>query len=75
MRLVSKPVKGIKWTCLTCLSIKRYPTKKGYKLWTEQPNSVVQIFNYTSKSIDDKSVVEAQKRNLDKGNSVDIEKN
>ena len=73
MRLVSKPVKGIKWTCLTCLSIKRYPTKKGYKLWTEQPNSVVQIFNYTS--VDDKSIVEAQKKNLDKGNSVDIEKN
>ncbi|CAD1469533.1 unnamed protein product, partial [Heterotrigona itama] len=74
VRLVSKPVKGIKWTCLTCLSIKRYPTKKGYKLWTEQPNSVV--LNYTSKSVDEKSVVEAQKRNLDKENSVkDIEKN
>lgn len=75
VRLVSKPVKGIKWTCLTCLSIKRYPTKKGYKLWTEQPNSVVQIFNYTSKSVDDKSVTKTQTRNLDKGNSVNIEKN
>ncbi|XP_076228115.1 ribonuclease P protein subunit Rpp21 isoform X1 [Nomia melanderi] len=49
VRLMSKPVKGVKWTCLICLSVKRYPTKKGYKLWTEQENSVVQIYNYAPK--------------------------
>ena len=50
VRLVSKPQKVVKWTCLTCLSIKKYPTKKGYRLWTEQPNSIVQSFNYASKT-------------------------
>ncbi|XP_076290456.1 ribonuclease P protein subunit Rpp21 [Lasioglossum baleicum] len=50
VRLISKPVKGVKWTCLVCLSVKKYPTKKGHKLWTEQDNSVIQIFNYAPRS-------------------------
>lgn len=48
VRLVSKPVKAVKYTCLTCLSVKRYPMKKGYKLWSEQPESVIQNLNYAS---------------------------
>ncbi|OAD54483.1 Ribonuclease P protein component 4 [Eufriesea mexicana] len=74
VRLVSKPIKGVKWTCLTCFSIRMYPTKKGYKLWAEQPNSIVQIFNYGSKS-DDKSDTTVEKKNLDIGKHMDIEKN
>lgn len=71
---MSKPVKSVKWTCLTCLSVKRYPTKKGYKLWIEQPNSVVQIFNYAPKSLGNKSNIEIKKQNLDKGKHMDTEK-
>ncbi|XP_043590803.1 ribonuclease P protein subunit rpr2 isoform X1 [Bombus pyrosoma] len=74
VRLVSKPVKSVKWTCLTCLSVKRYPTKEGHKLWIEQPNSVVQIFNYAPKSLDNKSNIEVKKKNLDKGEHMDTEK-
>ncbi|XP_053977645.1 uncharacterized protein LOC128885639 isoform X2 [Hylaeus anthracinus] len=54
VRLMSKPIKGVKWTCMTCLSVKKYPTKKGYKLWTEQHDSVLQTFNYGPKTKDSK---------------------
>ncbi|CAL7935861.1 unnamed protein product [Xylocopa violacea] len=74
VRLVSKPVKAVKWTCLTCLSVKRYPTRKGYKLWTEEPNSVVQIFNYASKLKDNKSSNETEAKNSNKEKSMDVEK-
>ncbi|KOC70437.1 Ribonuclease P protein subunit p21, partial [Habropoda laboriosa] len=67
VRLVSKPVKSVKWTCLTCLSVKRFPTKKGYKLWIEQPSSTIQIFNYTSKLKDDKPNIVIEEKNLCKG--------
>jgi len=50
VRLVSKPVKGVKWTCLTCMNTKRYPTKEGYKLWLDQPESIVEILDFTPKS-------------------------
>ncbi|KYQ59611.1 Ribonuclease P protein subunit p21 [Trachymyrmex zeteki] len=50
VRLVSKPIKGVKWTCLTCMNSKRYPTKKGYKLWLDQPESLVRILDFTPKS-------------------------
>ncbi|XP_011162210.2 ribonuclease P protein subunit rpr2 isoform X1 [Solenopsis invicta] len=51
VRLVSKPIKGIKWTCLTCMMYtKRYPTKKGYKLWLDQPESVVETLYFKPKS-------------------------
>ncbi|XP_071564650.1 uncharacterized protein Rpp21 [Temnothorax nylanderi] len=50
VRLVSKPVKSIKWTCLTCMNTKRYPTKKGYKIWLDQPESVVEMLDFTPKS-------------------------
>ncbi|XP_012539312.1 ribonuclease P protein subunit rpr2 [Monomorium pharaonis] len=51
VRLVSKPIKGIKWTCLTCMMYtKRYPMKKEYKLWIDQPESVAEILDFTPKS-------------------------
>lgn len=50
VRLISKPIKGVKWTCLTCTNTKRFPTKKEYKLWIEQPEAVVETLHYTTKS-------------------------
>ncbi|XP_032665414.1 ribonuclease P protein subunit rpr2 isoform X1 [Odontomachus brunneus] len=47
VRLTSKPVKGIKWTCLTCMNIKRFPTKKGHKLWLDDPQAIIEILDYT----------------------------
>lgn len=47
VRLVSKPIKGIKWTCLTCMNTKRYPTKKGYELWLDQAESTVRTLDFT----------------------------
>ena len=49
VRLVSKPVKAVKWTCLACGISKKIPTKKGYKLWWDQPESVRCVFDYTPK--------------------------
>ncbi|XP_015588459.1 ribonuclease P protein subunit rpr2 [Cephus cinctus] len=46
VRLGSKPRKLIRWTCLTCRSIKKFPTKQGHKLWSDQAESIVQIFDY-----------------------------
>lgn len=47
VRLVSKPIKSIKWTCLTCMNSKRYPTKKGYKIWLDEPESIVETLDFT----------------------------
>ncbi|KAG7211859.1 hypothetical protein KM043_011080 [Ampulex compressa] len=52
VRLSSKRVKGIRYTCLTCMNSKRYPTGKGYKLWTDQPESTIQLLDYTLKTKD-----------------------
>ncbi|XP_012234166.1 uncharacterized protein Rpp21 [Linepithema humile] len=60
VRLTSKPIKGVKWTCLTCKNTKRFPTKKEYKLWVDQPEAVVETLDYTSKSKNEG----IQKRNL-----------
>ncbi|XP_066591301.1 uncharacterized protein Rpp21 isoform X1 [Prorops nasuta] len=49
VRLVSKPEKFVKWTCLTCETSRKYPTKQGYKLWIEQPGAVIQTLDYTPK--------------------------
>lgn len=49
VRLVSKPVKAVKWTCLACGSSKKFPTKEGYKLWWDQPEAVRCVFDYTPK--------------------------
>lgn len=50
VRVVSKPIKGIKWTCLTCMNTKRYPMKQGYKMWLDQPESIVEMLDFTPKS-------------------------
>ncbi|KAG8033922.1 hypothetical protein G9C98_008403 [Cotesia typhae] len=49
VRLITKPIKAVKQTCLICKTSKKIPIKPGYKLWTENPDSINQIFNYTSK--------------------------
>lgn len=49
VRLLSKPIKAVKYTCLLCKSSRILPTKKGYKLWTQEPESIVKIFDYTPK--------------------------
>lgn len=49
VRICKKPSKNIKWTCLTCFDSKKYPVKTGHKLWSEQPESIIQIYNYTPK--------------------------
>jgi len=49
VRLTSKPVKRIKWTCLTCKNTKRFPTTKGYKLWLDQPEAIIETLDYTPK--------------------------
>lgn len=55
VRLVSKPTKSVKWTCLTCSGTRRIPTKKGYKLWADQPEALVELFDYTPKLNEDKN--------------------
>lgn len=62
VRLYSKPVKGVRWTCLICLNSKKYPTRKGYKLWIDQPEAIVEVLHYVPKQ---KSV------DCDKANIVD----
>ncbi|XP_057341478.1 ribonuclease P protein subunit p21 [Microplitis mediator] len=57
VRLITKPIKAIRSTCLICHTSKRIPTKPGYKLWTEDPNSVNQIFHYTPKIKDNNSKI------------------
>lgn len=49
VRLTSKPIKRIKWTCLTCMHTKRFPTRKGYKLWLDQSEAIVETLNYAPK--------------------------
>lgn len=49
VRLESRPVKAVKWTCLICKSIRRFPTKEGYRLWTRQTEALVQLFDYVPK--------------------------
>ncbi|XP_026672992.1 ribonuclease P protein subunit rpr2-like [Ceratina calcarata] len=74
VRLVSKPVKAVKYTCLTCLSVKKYPTKKGHKLWTERPESVVQNLNYALVSSEKKPNVKERKGNSNRTERMDTDK-
>lgn len=46
VRLKSKPTRCVVWRCLTCNSTKKYPTKQGYKLWSENNEAVIQEYNY-----------------------------
>lgn len=74
VRLVSKPVKAIKYTCLTCLSVKKYPTRKGRKLWSEHPESIVQTLSYALISGDKKPSGETGKTESTGMECTDIEK-
>lgn len=66
VRLISKPEKKIKWTCLTCLESKKYPTKRAYKLWADQPESIVQVFDYTPKiKVNKESITKMEIENSD----------
>lgn len=49
VRLISKPTKRVKWTCLTCMNTKRFPVKEGYELWPDQPKAVIETLDYTPK--------------------------
>ncbi|KAL0105591.1 hypothetical protein PUN28_015823 [Cardiocondyla obscurior] len=63
VRLVSKPIKGIKWTCLTCMNTKRYPTKKGCKLWLDQSESLVETLDFTkNKNVEKRSSVDTPEK-------------
>ncbi|KAK0161223.1 hypothetical protein PV327_009718 [Microctonus hyperodae] len=55
VRLISKPIKAIKYSCLKCKLTKRIPTKKGYKLWIDEPQACVKLYNYKSKVEEQKS--------------------
>ncbi|EZA61428.1 hypothetical protein DMN91_003689 [Ooceraea biroi] len=62
VRLTSKPVKCVKWTCLTCTNAKRFPTKKGYKLWLDQPEAVIEMLDYTPQSKKNTQKSDAQEK-------------
>ncbi|KAH0953130.1 hypothetical protein HN011_005790 [Eciton burchellii] len=70
VRLMSKPIKGIRWTCLTCMNTRRFPTKEGYKLWLDQPEAVVEILDYTSQS--EENVQTSQVREKCSGSEKDV---
>ncbi|KAE8742314.1 hypothetical protein FOCC_FOCC012114 [Frankliniella occidentalis] len=38
------------WTCLLCGTIKRYPTKRGYKLWIEQKEACLDMIEISNSS-------------------------
>ncbi|XP_063989553.1 uncharacterized protein LOC135168878 [Diachasmimorpha longicaudata] len=76
VRLISKPVKAVKWTCLLCKTTRTIPTKRGYKLWTEQAESVVKTFDYTPKPVDivdrDGKLIERSVGPMKEKNSCDV---
>lgn len=51
VRLKSKPVKIIQWTCLACKTTRKIPSKKSYKLWIDTPDSLVHVYDYTPKNV------------------------
>ncbi|XP_047366719.1 ribonuclease P protein subunit p21 [Vespa velutina] len=76
VRLCSKHMKGIKWTCLVCLNSKKYPTKRGYKLWIDQPEAIVETLHYVPKKISidcDKNEMDNNKKS-ESSNNMNIEK-
>ncbi|XP_014479427.1 PREDICTED: ribonuclease P protein subunit p21 [Dinoponera quadriceps] len=73
VRLISKPVKGVKWTCLTCMNTKRFPTRKGYKLWLDEPQAVFKIFDYTPEEEKKEIEDEGKDKNERKRKKEDIQ--
>ncbi|XP_043474214.1 ribonuclease P protein subunit p21 isoform X2 [Leptopilina heterotoma] len=64
VRLVSKPAKAIKWTCLACGENRKIPTKKGHKLWWDQPEAVKCILDFSPKVTDSSKFLKTQKESM-----------
>ncbi|XP_046739555.1 ribonuclease P protein subunit p21 isoform X2 [Diprion similis] len=76
VRLVSKPMKLVKWTCLTCGATRKFPTKKGYKLWADQPEALVELFDYTPKqSVDNVTACNRRNNDATKSSSPSVDGN
>ncbi|XP_011305007.1 ribonuclease P protein subunit rpr2 isoform X2 [Fopius arisanus] len=76
VRLISKPLKAVKFTCLVCGTTKMIPTKRAYKLWTDQPEAVIKIFHYTPKCVvaidhDVEKIVTSEGLTVKQGNTTD----
>ena len=52
---------------MACGNTKKMPTKKGYKLWSDQPEAVRCVFNYTPKP-----QIEFLKAQIESSNSTTI---
>ncbi|XP_058805755.1 ribonuclease P protein subunit p21 isoform X2 [Phymastichus coffea] len=50
VRLLSKKKKIIKTTCSICNRSKRIPINKKHNLWWDQPEAIVETFDYSLKS-------------------------
>ncbi|XP_011503457.1 PREDICTED: ribonuclease P protein subunit rpr2 [Ceratosolen solmsi marchali] len=50
VRLMAKKQKIIKTICYVCKTIKRIPIKKKHTLWFDQPESLIEIFDYNLKT-------------------------
>lgn len=59
--------------CLTCMNVKKFPMKKGYKLWLDQPEAVVEILDYSQKS-EDKSTSKPDLREEISNTSEELKK-
>ncbi|XP_046589523.1 uncharacterized protein LOC107220614 isoform X1 [Neodiprion lecontei] len=76
VRLISKPMKMVKWTCLTCGATRKFPTKKGYKLWADQPEALVELFDYTFKqSVDGVNKYNSRNNDATKSSSPSVDGN
>lgn len=66
VRLVSKPAKAIKWTCLACGENRKIATKKGHKLWWDQPEAVKCILDFSPKvtTTDSSKSLKTQKESI-----------
>ncbi|XP_043266811.1 ribonuclease P protein subunit rpr2 [Venturia canescens] len=51
IRIKSKPVKAVQWTCLVCKTTRKIPSKKPHNLWIDDPSSLVQVYDYTPKNL------------------------
>ena len=68
VRLKSKPNKCVNWHCLICGNVKKYPYKKEYKLWSDNPEATIQEYNYGSKK-------SAEVKNNDNNEKMNVEIN
>jgi len=56
-------------TCLRCGTIKRFPTKKGYKLWIETSDACLEVFEVPNSTEIDLS---STKESVEKTSSVSV---